>query len=74
MENQTLNDIPVVESNSGTCTKCNNKGTKEKKTCKKCNAGNKVAKTTIIIALSGAFLMIYGLVSFIKDIISLFTQ
>jgi hypothetical protein len=48
--------------------------TETKKTCKKCNAGNKVAKTTIMIALSGAFLMIYGLVSVFKDIISLFTQ
>ena len=46
----------------------------EKKSCKKCKAGNKVAKTTIMIALSGAFLMIYGLISVFKDIISLFTQ
>ncbi len=60
-----------------TCKTCKDKSelsSKTKKTCKKCNAGNKVAKTTIIIALSGAFLMIYGLVSVIKDIISLFTQ
>ena len=46
----------------------------EKKSCKKCKAGNKVAKATILIALSGAFLMFYGLVSVIKDIISLLTQ
>jgi len=46
----------------------------EKKQCKKCKAGNKVAKATILIALSGAFLMFYGLVSVFKDIISLFTQ
>jgi hypothetical protein len=60
-----------------TCKTCKDKSEslpETKKKCKRCNAGNKVAKTTIMIALSGAFLMIYGLVSIIKDIISLFTQ
>ena len=45
-----------------------------KKTCKKCSQGNKIASTTLIIALSGGFFMIYGAVCFIKDIIGLFTH
>lgn len=45
-----------------------------KKTCKKCKEGNKIALTTLIVGLSGGFLLIYGAVSLVKDIIELFTH
>jgi hypothetical protein len=46
----------------------------EKKSCKKCKAGNSTALFTVGISLICGYFMVYGLFQTIKDIISLFTH
>jgi len=74
MENQTLNDIPVVESNSGTCTKCKNKGTKEKKTCSKCQETKKFLTWSLLISVPIFLFSIYGIVVAVRNLMEYLSQ
>jgi hypothetical protein len=46
----------------------------EKKSCKKCKAGNTTGLVVVGISLVCGYFMVYGLFQTIKDIISLFTH
>lgn len=63
----------VIQEPSKTCSKCNEKKSKEKKTCSKCNKTRQIFWKTAAIGLTTIALSIYGLVHLIRNLIESLT-